>query len=690
MSITSQEPQQQWSFNLSINGVFTNGSQVYKPADQPLVTIHENLIQFKHNNQFTVEYVNNEQGIRQNFIIQEPGTHVQQLTVQLQPNDGWQVVKNSATSLTFKNKEQLLSYNDLKVWDAKGKSLPAHFSVQHDQVQIEVDAQNAVYPVTIDPLVTNGTPLNAYEFIPGNMANIQMGYAVSNAGDLNNDGFQDVIVGAPGYKSNEGAVFAFYGSANGLNPRSYTILEKHVADGKFGMFLSGGGDVNGDGFDDIVVGTPFYSGDFGYDQGAIYVFYGSSAGVQTTPDIFDEIQNNGYFGISVAIAKDLNGDGYDDILVGADKTSAPGGMPTDFNDGLVTVINGGPWGILFTPITEIYSPATTSSFGIKVSGAGDVNGDGYNDMMVGDGDSVYVYHGGPNGVYNPPSRILGGPQGNSYFGVSMAGGGDINKDGYDDVVIGDRNYTDYSGSYHPECGAVHIFYGSLTGLSTTPSDIIKYNQDNAHFGHKVEFAGDINGDGASDIIVSAVGQSNWRITAPDDGTVFVYLGGSGGLNKTPVSTITSNKSLSTMGSGIAGADVNGDGKSDIIAGAQNYMNRYSNEGLILVFKGDVTSQELAAPTTLAESTIPAEASAAVKTYPNPVVNSLSVQFEGFTAGNSTSIQLVDAKGTVVKTIQVGSAEKGNQSVDVSNLTPGLYFVTVQNGSKIFREKIVKQ
>jgi hypothetical protein len=683
MSITPQDKQQHWSFSLTIKGVSADGRTVYKPVDQPLVNMYENAIQFNHNNQFTVEYVNNEQGIRQNFIIQQPGTHIQELTVKLQPENGWQASKRSATSLSFKNKQQLLSYDGLKVWDANGKSLPAHFLVQNNQVQIQVDVKNAIYPVTIDPIIANGTPLNSNGFIPGNTANIQLGYAVSKGGDLNNDGFEDVIVGAPGYKLNEGGVFAFYGSALGLNPRTYTVLEKHVADGKFGMFLSGGGDVNGDGFDDVVVGTPFNSGDFGYDQGAIYVFYGSAAGVQATPDIVDETQTNGYFGISVAIAKDLNGDAYDDILVGSDKTNT------------VTVFYGGPWGILYTPVTEIHTPATSSVFGVKVSGAGDVNNDGYNDMMVADGDYVYVYHGGPNGVNNPPAAVLGDQQ-NSYFGLAMAGGGDINGDNYDDIVIGARSYTDYSNvsNMHPEAGAIYIFYGSSGGINpSTPPDVIKHNENNAHYGHKVEFAGDINNDGFSDIIVSAVGQSNWRITAPDDGTAYVYYGGSSGLNHTPASTITSNKSLSTMGSGVAGADVNGDGYSDVIVGAQNYMNRYSNEGLVLVFFGSAGGARLASTATttaLSETTLTEKPSASVKAYPNPAINNLSVQFEGFNAGSNTYIQLLDAKGTLVQTIQAGAVENGNQPIDVSKLTPGLYFVIIQNGSKVFREKIIKQ
>jgi hypothetical protein len=696
MSITPQDNQQHWSFNLALKGVSANGRSLYKPADQPLVSMHENTIQFNHNNQFTVEYVNNEQGIRQNFIIQQPGKNVHQLTVQLQPENGWQVSKHSATSLSFKKDEQLLSYNDLKVWDAKGKSLPAHFFVQNNQVEILVDAKDAVYPVTIDPIVANGNPLNASSIIPGNAANKQLGYSVSRGGHMNNDNYDDVIVGAPGYNANEGAVFVFYGSSKGLNPTTFTTLRANIAGARFGTFLSGGGDVNGDGYDDVVVGAPYIGGEFGTDPGAVYVFYSlENGGIDpTAPDIITEIQSGSLFGLTVAIAKDLNGDGYDDVIVGADNTRPPYN-PGGFNAGMVSVFYGGTWGVLFGLVTDIYSPATSSIFGVKVAGAGDVNGDGYGDMMVGDGDSVYIYHGGPLGVDNPPSTILGNDQMYSDFGISMAGGGDIDNDGYDDIIIGARNYSDYSipTNIHNEAGAIYVYRGSPSGI-TIPQDVIKYNQDNGHFGHKVEFAGDVNGDDHVDVVVSAVGQSHARITEPAEGKAFVYYGnGSGGLDHTPASIITSNKALSTIGAGVAGADVNGNGYSDIIVGAPDYTNRMSREGLLLIFYGSTSVlgfAETTATTALAENVTKETPSASVKAYPNPVVNNLSVQFEGFNAGSNTSIQLLDAKGTLVQTIQAGAVENGNQPIDVSRLTPGLYFVVIQNGDKVFREKIVKQ
>lgn len=678
MSIAPQDSEQHWSFNLTVKGVFANGTSLYQSAAQPLASMHENTIQFNHDNNFMVEYVNDENGIRQNFIIQDPKKKLQQLTVQLQAPKEWRVEARNSTGVMFKYKEQLLSYNDLRVWDAHRKSLPAHFVIKDDQVQIQVDVKDAAYPVTIDPIVANGNPLNAKTVIKGNQQFAQLGYAAAS-GDVNGDGYSDVVIGAPGYshgEANEGAVFVFYGSTRGINPTTYTLLEKNVENGRFGMYLASGGDVDGDGTDDIVVGAPFLAGDFDYSAGAIYVFYGVINGtVNTTPDIYNGVRYNGHFGISVAIAKDLNSDGYDDILVGANNANN--------GAGLVAVIYGNPWGILYTTTTEINPPANGYVFGVRVAGAGDVNNDTYGDILISDIDSVFVYHGSILGISNTPATRLGAPNNAAGFGLALAGGGDITGEGIDDIVIGARDDNS-------ESGAFYIYKGSSNGVLTTPIDYIRSNVPNEHLGHHVAIAKDINGDGHSDVIVSGAGQDHWAITEPSEGTAYVYYGTSTGISHTPASTIVSNKSSSSLGSAATCAgDVNGDGFSDVLIGAQYYSNTQLYEGIALVFWGGAA---LVSTTRVAEiaPVTTTTASASIKTYPNPAVNSLSVQFEGFNAGSSTFIQIADSKGTLVQTVQAGSAERGNQTIDVSKLTPGLYIVTVQNGRNVFREKIIKQ
>lgn len=682
MSITPRNAQQPWSFSLAIKGVSADGRSLYKPVAQPMVSLDDNTVQFNHDDHFTVEYVNNEQGIRQNFIIQDPAVHINKLTVQLQPSEGWQTFKSSASSLTFRNQQQLLSYNDLKVWDAKGTHLPAHFSVLNNQVQIEVDAEKAVYPITIDPIVLNGTPQNANTFIQSNQANAFMGYSVSSAGDVNNDSYDDIMLSAPGYdngQDGEGAVFVYYGSSRGINPTRYTLLEMNLYAGQFGIAMSGGGDLNDDGYDDVVVNAPIDS--VSYIVSGICVFYGSASGIDTNPEIVYGDPLYGGFGQAISITKDVNGDFYDDIIVGTN-----GASHGQINEGIVTVIYGGPWGVSFTPWTVIEGNVAGMSFGSEVSGAGDVNHDGYNDIVVGSSDKVYVYYGGPAGVDVTPAGSITLNISSPYNAYSLAGGGDINNDDYSDILIG----IPYNSNNQSWKGAVYVYNGSSTGISTIPATILEGNTDTSYYGGEVAFAGDVNNDGFSDIVVGARSEDN-NINQNGEGMAFVYYGRANGLNPVPASTIQSNQANAILGFSVDGAgDVNGDGYSDVLVSAMLYSNGQMFEGAGFVYHGGAASAGFLAAAPEIESVTDKTPSAAVKTFPNPVVNTLSVQLQGLDNNAPTYIQVMNVQGALIHSIKVGNIESNQQSIDVSKLTPGIYFIVIQNGSKIFREKIIKQ
>ncbi|WP_343674633.1 FG-GAP-like repeat-containing protein [Chitinophaga sp.] len=683
MTITPQDLQEQWSFSLTVKGIIADGRSLYKPTGNSLITTNENDIQFNHNNQFTVEYVNDADGIRQNFIIQNPRIKTRCLQVQLRAEKGWEVSKESATSLLFKQRQQLLTYKDLKVWDANGKILPAHFSVQHEQIQIAVDVKNAVYPITVDPLTANGNPTNADAIMKVNMANAQLGTAAANAGDINGDGYDDVIIGAPYYsngESDEGAVFVYYGSSNGISPNNPTILEKNIADGHFGIYLAGGGDVNGDGYDDIVVGCPYVSGTFGYDVGSIYVYYGSSSGVNSTPDILQSTRSGDYFGIAVAIVKNYNGDKYADIVVGADK-----------GDGYISVIYGNRWGVLNSVISEATHPYYTN-FGVRVADAGDVNGDGLGDFMVAAIDTVYIFHGNTDGEIYDPVTILTEPV-KMYYDWSIAGAGDINGDGFDDVMVGDKYLFDYDNNIN-YAGRVYIYYGKTdgSGINTTAGTVLTGTQANGYFGYRTATAGDLNGDGYSDIMISAPEAESNSSTQASEGYVYVYLGQSGGLNTTPYSLIQSNKAGAKLGMSLAGGMVeDASGKGSILVGAPFYTQSYTSQGIALYYLGDAAIGTRKSETIVTEeNAVEKNSSATIKAFPNPAVNNLSIQYEGLNAAINTYIQVIDVKGNLIKTVELGGVEKGNQMIDVTGLTPGMYIVTVKNGEKIFKEKIIKQ
>lgn len=229
LNIRPQDAAQQWAFGLTVKKVDS-----YQPVVHPTVTMHGNVVQFDHGHHFQVKYVNSEDGIHQHFTIEQPSD---QLTVQLQPSTGWKATYRSATGLVLTNNIQQLSYQDLKVLDANGKQLPAHFTVKNNQIEIAVDARNAASPLSIESVLGNMIIQQAKTLLQPNQVGAQMGASVSGAGDINGDGLADIIVAAPNFsdsESQEGAVFVYYGSSpNGINPNNYTKLEKKCCEWTF-------------------------------------------------------------------------------------------------------------------------------------------------------------------------------------------------------------------------------------------------------------------------------------------------------------------------------------------------------------------------------------------------------------------------------------------------------------------------
>ncbi|HBX69320.1 MAG TPA: hypothetical protein DEH25_08030 [Chloroflexi bacterium] len=163
----------------------------------------------------------------------------------------------------------------------------------------------------------------------GSQDGAEFGYAVAAAGDVNGDGFADVIIGAPLYSrqtpegvDREGAAFVFLGSSSGLGATPDWVMGSSMQGAAFGSSVAAAGDVNGDGFADVIIGAPEYKVDFGMSgepkSGAAFVYYGSETGLSLAPDWFvlaeaAEIR----LGDAVAGAGDVNGDGFDDVIVGA-------------------------------------------------------------------------------------------------------------------------------------------------------------------------------------------------------------------------------------------------------------------------------------------------------------------------------------------------------------------------------------
>ena len=414
----------------------------------------------------------------------------------------------------------------------------------------------------------------------GGQDNAFYGQSVASAGDVNGDGYSDVIVSAYLYdngQTDEGRVYIYHGSATGLNPTANTISESNSANAQFGYSVSTAGDVNGDGFSDVLVGGPNWAG-----QGRVYVFHGSLAGISSVWNysLFGDISGE-FFGCAVSTAGDVNGDGYSDIVIGAENYTNG-----QTQEGRAYIFNGSSTGLntIYSWVAEVNQ--ANAKYGHSVSTAGDVNGDGYSDVVVGawtydngqsDEGAAWIYYGSLTGISG--ATLLEINFVSATFGSSVASAGDVNGDGYSDVIIGASSYS------NPEFleGAAFVFNGSASGINTTPSWQTQSNQTLTNLGISVAGAGDVNGDGYSDVIVGAFNFENGQT---DEGKIQVHHGSQTGLSTTASWTIESNTANANLGVSVASAgDVNGDGYSDVIAGAYRFANGNTGEGKAFVYYG---------------------------------------------------------------------------------------------------------
>ena len=436
---------------------------------------------------------------------------------------------------------------------------------------------------------TNGFILNGID------AGDQSGISVSSAGDINGDGYDDLIIGARGADPNgdsyAGETYIVYGGASA--PGTDGVLDLGALDGTNGFILNGidgsdqsgfsvssAEDVNGDGYDDLIIGARFADPNGNRDVGETYVIYGgvSAPGTGGVLDLgalngtngftltgIDEFDNSG---ISVSSAGDVNGDGYDDLIIGAFRADPNGNR----NAGETYVIYGGASAPGTNGVLDLGALNGTNGFiltgidaddqfGWSVSSAGDVNGDGYDDLIIGarfadpNGDSqageTYIVYGGTNapgtgGRFN--LSMLDGTNGftltgidaedNSGFSISSAG--DVNGDGYDDLIIGAYR-ADPNGD---SAGETYVIYGGasapgtegvldLSDLDGTNGFILTGIDGADQSGKSVSSAGDVNGDGYDDLIIGAhMADPNGDSNA---GEAYILYGGATGTESlTPV------------------------------------------------------------------------------------------------------------------------------------------------------------
>jgi len=583
-TLDSGQTEYAWHTSLETASIEFDGVSIYQAKHTSTAAQNENTVEFNHKD-FTEQYVNTQQGIRQNFILHQ-GPTADQIRIKIKVN-GLSLNKRNDNEIALyeKNKggiQARLLYKDIKSWDANGIALASKLEVEGEHIILVVNTTGAVYPITIDPISTTASTT-----VESNQISAYFGTSVSSAGDVNGDGYSDVIVGAYEYdngQTDEGAAFIYHGSASGISTTASAFLESNQVSADFGISVSSAGDVNGDGYSDVIVGARLYDNGQS-NEGRAYIYHGSASGISTTAStILEENQADASFGISVSSAGDVNGDGYSDVIVGAGFYDNG-----QTNEGLAFIYHGSASGVSTTASTTLEENQDSAVFGYSVSSAGDVNGDGYSDVIVGayfydngqtDEGRAFVYHGSASGISTTASTFLESNQVSANFGISVSSAGDVNGDGYSDVIIGARYYDNGQNNE----GRAFVYHGSASGISTTASTILEENQADALFGISVSSAGDVNGDGYSDVIVGALyydnGQSN-------EGRAFIYHGASSGISSTASTTLESNQASAEFGISVSSAgDVNGDGYSDVIVGAWDYDNGQSNEGGAFVYHGN--------------------------------------------------------------------------------------------------------
>ena len=436
--------------------------------------------------------------------------------------------------------------------------------------------QAGAFPAAFNLTTLNGA--NGFK-VEGLNGGDYLGYSVSTVGDLNGDGKADLVLGAwrasPGGRGLAGTVYVLFGQANAF-PAAFNLTTLNGANGfkveglngsdYLGYSVSTAGDLNGDGKADLVLGAYGVSpggASKRSEAGTVYVLFGQAA---TFPAVFDLTSLNGsngfkveglntsdFLGWSVSTAGDLNGDGKADLVIGN-----PGTAVNSFKRGRAYVLFGqaGGWPASFDLTTlngangfKVEYLAFSGSLGHSVSTAGDLNGDGKADLVLGDPGAAASVDGLPHGTAYvlfgqaspfPASFNLTTLNGANGFkveglsvydglGVSVSTAGDLNGDGKADLVLGANGANSYTGIAYVLFGQASPFPASfdLTTLNGTNGFKVEGLNSGDHLGSPVGTAGDLNGDGKAELVLGT-----WQASPggrSGAGTVYVIFGSDGTL-----------------------------------------------------------------------------------------------------------------------------------------------------------------
>lgn len=410
------------------------------------------------------------------------------------------------------------------------------------------------------------------------------GSKVINAGDVNKDGYQDILIGAPNSSTIKGKVYLVLGKSSLDFGRTYLLSNTassfmgYVDAGQLGKIMAGNGDLNGDQYPDFIFTS--------YLKSKVDLFLGKSAAYgNNIPALYPNSSfaidlgssNTTYFGQSLSMGGDINGDGYDDLLIGAPKASSSGSTNSTT---YLYYGNATPIANLTTVerLIPISGQKTNDQSGYAVAIIPDINKDGYDDILItsyptdGSPGSVYLFYGKRDAFsamsLDQADAVFTISQSGTLFGTSVVGLGDINGDGYGDFAL----CAPAGGPNHH--GAVYIYYGRSDRFPTqnnvVSADAILVGATSSEFAGEdgaVANAGDLNGDLLNDIVIGVPRDTS------DRGKAYVVYGSTTQLSgtydlSTLASQIYTGETIGDRaGTSVSSAgDMDGDGIDELLIG----------------------------------------------------------------------------------------------------------------------------